>query len=82
MAKQKLWRASVTVIEQENGYYTVGSYERWEHGGELATVLYPNLTWSEVQDCVGAVVEIMEETRRKEHVMTLRDYGVQGSIFE
>jgi len=62
--QQKLFRCSASVVEQANGYYTVTTHVRFEHGGDTEITKYPNLSWAEVSDLVLAVFEEWSTSRQ------------------
>lgn len=81
MEQQKLWRGTLMITEQINGYYTVRINERWDRGALREDAVYENLTWWEARDCVSANLEILDETRLIEHRAVVLRYGVQGDLF-
>lgn len=65
MAKQEYYRASVSLEEQPNGFYTVRVTERWEHGQAPEPIVYPNMTWAEVKDVVWSSFDVFSDSRTR-----------------
>lgn len=55
VAKQRMFLASLAVVEQPNGYYQVSATTGgFQHADQRITT-YPNLTWVEVGTLLGAL---------------------------
>jgi len=82
MAQQPLGRFSVTLNEQNNGYYEVRTHSRWTHIAQAQEVVYPNLTFEEAVDCADAVMSSWAEIRMAERIEVLRRTFHQRTIFD
>lgn len=82
MAKQEYYRASVDIVEQTNGFYTVTVYERWENGVMPEPVKYPNMSWAEVKDVVIASFDIFSDSRTRRFNKVTNISWNQASIFD
>lgn len=67
MAKQKFFRAHITIEEQKNFYYTVRT-DSFTTGSLNGTPMeYPNLSWEEVGDLVEHLMHEFSTDRTKNH---------------
>lgn len=82
MDAQPLFRCSLAIREQVNGYYEVTIGSRFEHGAAAATVVYHNLAWAEVQDLVSASVDDWNVERTSEHQVVLPPLWVQLTLVD
>lgn len=82
MDAQPLFRCSVSIREQRNGYFEASVSSRFEHRSAGETVKYPNLTWAEVQDLVSASVDDWGVERTSEHQVVLAPLWMQLSLID
>lgn len=82
MAIQEYYRASVDIVEQTNGFYTVTVYERWENGVMPSPIKYPNLSWAEVKDVVHSSFETFSDSRTRRFSRVVDVSWNQASIFD
>lgn len=82
MRKHQYYRASVSIEELVNGYYTVRVNERWEGGAMPEPVVYSNMTWAEVKDVLWASFDVFSDSRtRGRHQGVVTNWN-QASIFD
>lgn len=82
MAKQQYYRASVDLLEQTNGFYTVIVYERWENGVMPDPIRYENMTWAEVKDVVASSFDVFTDSRTRQFQKATNVSWNQASIFD
>jgi len=71
MDAQPLFRGSLAIVEQQNGFYKVHTGHRFEHKNSGDGQVYPNLTWAEVETLVHATLDDWSTARAEFHQMVL-----------
>lgn len=71
MDAQPLFRGSMAIIEQPNGYYEVHIGRRWDLKGSTPSTVYPNLSWAEVGTLVEASLDDWSTERAAFHQVVL-----------
>lgn len=82
MDAQPLFRGSLSIEEQRNGFYTVRTGCRHEHVDIGTGEVYPNLTWSEVETLVFSTVDDWSTQRAEFHQVVLAPVWDQLNLFE
>lgn len=82
LRKQQYYRASISLLEQQNGFYTVWVTERWEGGRAPDPIEYPNLTWAEVKDVVASSFDVFSDSRTRQFSRLDSVSWNQESIFD
>jgi hypothetical protein len=82
MARQSLFRGTFYVVEEANGFYTVHAGERQTEEGIVRDVVYPNLTWEEVETLLFAKLEDWTAARTERHQVVLASPWVQLRLLE
>lgn len=82
MGAQPLFRASLSIEEQLNGFYTVRTSRRHEHLSMGDSEVYPNLTWEEVETLVSAQVDEWASQRAEFHTVVFAPLWDQLSLLD